>query len=154
MKRPTYKIISIQELKQVTNDIFLQYDEIQLVYLYGSYARGIQTEFSDIDIGVLLKEDFKEPPLYFAELSLKLERYFKHEINVDLRIINKGTPRFLFGLIKNSEILFVRDKTLMHEFELKIIYKYQDIKPMLDNYDRISILEVLANENWPEYYIE
>lgn len=147
MKRPTYKIISIQELKQVTNDIFLQYDEIQLVYLYGSYARGIQTEFSDIDIGVLLKEDFKEPPLYFAELSLKLERYFKHEINVDLRIINKGTPRFLFGLINNSEILFVRDKTLMYEFELKIIYKYQDIKPMLDKYDRNSILEVLANEN-------
>lgn len=147
MKRPIYKIISIQELKQVTNDIFTQHDEIQLAYLYGSYARGVQTEFSDIDIGVLLKEDFKEPPLYFAELSLKIEKYFKHEINVDLRFINRGTPRFLFGLIMNSKILFVRNKTLMYEFELKVIYKYQDIKPMLDIYDRISILEVLTNEN-------
>lgn len=147
MKRPTYKIISIQELKQVANEIFPQYDEIQIAYLYGSYARGVQTEFSDIDIGVLLKIDFKEPPLYFAELSLELEKYFKHKTNVDLRIINNGTPRFLFGLIMNSKILFVRDITLMHEYELKIISKYQDIKPMLDKYDRISIMEVLANEN-------
>jgi predicted nucleotidyltransferase len=147
MKRPIYKLISIQELKQVTNDIFAQKDEIQLAYLYGSYARGIQKEFSDIDIGVLLKEDFKEPPLYFAELSLKIEKYFKHEINVDLRIINNGTPRFLFGLITNSKILFVRNKTIMYEFELNVIYMYQDIKPMLDKYDRISILEVLTNEN-------
>lgn len=147
MKRPIYKIISIQELKQVTNDIFTQYDEIQLAYLYGSYARGVQTEYSDIDIGVLLKENFKEPSLYFAELSLKIEKCFKHEINVDLRVINKGTPRFLFGLLINSKILFVRNTTLMHEFELKVIYKYQDIKPMLDTYDRISILEVLSNEN-------
>ena len=147
MKRPIYKIISIQELKQVANDIFAQNDEIQLAYLYGSYARGIQKEFSDIDIGVLLKEDFKEPPLYFAELSLKIEKYFKHEINVDLRIINNGTPRFLFGLIMNSKILFVRNKTIMHEFELNVIYMYQDIKPMLDKYDRISILEALTNEN-------
>ncbi|TET00357.1 MAG: nucleotidyltransferase domain-containing protein [Promethearchaeota archaeon] len=147
MTRPTYKIISIQELKQVAIEIFPQYDEIQLAYLYGSYARGVQTEFSDIDIGVLLKRDFKEPPLYFAELSLELEKYFKHKTNVDLRILNKGTPRFLFGLIMNSKILFVRDKTLMHEYELKIISKYQDIKPMLDKYDRISIMEVLANEN-------
>ena len=147
MKRPTYKIISIQELKQVANKVFPHYDEIQLAYLYGSYAKGVQTEFSDVDVGVLLKEDFKEPPLYFAELSLELEKYFKHEINVDLRIINNGTPRYLFGLIMNSKILFVRDKTLMHEFELKIMYNYQDIKPMLDKYDRISILKVLANEN-------
>ncbi len=147
MKRPIYKIVSIQELKQAVNEIFPQYDEIQLTYLYGSYAKGVQTEFSDIDIGVLLKEDFKEPPLYFAELSLELEKYFKHEVNVDLRILNKRTPRFLFGLISNSKILFVRNKTLMHKFELKAMYSYQDIKPMLDNYDRITIMDILANEN-------
>ena len=42
MKRPIYKTISFQELKQGTNDVFEHYDEIQLAYLYGSYANALK----------------------------------------------------------------------------------------------------------------
>lgn len=147
MKRPIYKTISFQELKQGTNDVFEQYDEIQLAYLYGSYANATQTEFSDIDIGIVLTESFKESALYFAELSVKIEKSLNFQINIDLRILNEATPRFLFQVIKNNKILYCKNKTFMHEFELKVMYEYQDIKPMLDMYDKISVMEVFNDEN-------
>ncbi|MHA1292082.1 MAG: type VII toxin-antitoxin system MntA family adenylyltransferase antitoxin [Promethearchaeota archaeon] len=146
MKRPKYKIIKVKELERVVKELFKNHEEIQLAYLYGSYAKGVQTEFSDIDIGIIIKKDFKETPLYFAKLSLDIEKHFNYKINVDLRILNNAKPRFLFQIIKSSKVLFVRDKTFLYEFELKVLYQYQDIKPMLDMYDKISIMEILSDE--------
>jgi len=146
MKRPKYQVLVIKDLKRVIRDLFKNHEEIQLAYLYGSYAKGFQTEFSDIDIGIILKEDFKEPPLYFAELSSDIEKHFNYKINVDLRILNNATPRFLFQVIKNNKVLFVKNRTFMHEFELKVLFMYQEIKPMLDMYDKISIMEGLNDE--------
>ena len=99
MKRLKYSIIKIKDLKKVAQEFFKNYEEIQLAYLYGSYAKGNQTEFSDIDIGIIIDDKFKESPLYFAELSSDIEKRFNFKINVDLRILNKATPRFLFQVL-------------------------------------------------------
>ncbi len=147
MKRPKYKIISIKTLITVVNKIFKYYDEIQIAYLYGSYAKGTQTEFSDIDMGVILRRDFIAPALYFAKLSSKIEENLDCCIEIDLRILNEGSPRFLFQVIKYGKILYSINNTFRHEFELKVLYEYQDIKPMLDLYDKISVLEVLGGED-------
>lgn len=147
MKRPKFKIVSIENLKNTVIRELNEYEEIQLAYLYGSYAEGTQTEYSDIDIGIVLNGDFEEPPLYFAELSSTIEKEFDYKINVDLRILNYSTPRFLFKVIKNGIILYAKNRTLMYEFVLKVLYNYQEIKPMLDANDRITIMEVLDDGN-------
>lgn len=147
MKRAKYQIIQLEDLKRVIRDLFTKYEEIKLAYLYGSYAKGYQTEYSDIDIGVILDENFKEPALYFAELSSNIEKKFDYKINVDIRLLNNATPRFLFQVIKNSEILYIKNKSFMYEFEMKVLYMYQEIKPMLDMYDKISIMKVLNDES-------
>ena len=147
MKRLKYSIIKIKDLKKVAQELFKNYEEIQLAYLYGSYAKGNQTEFSDIDIGIIIDDKFKESPLYFAELSSKIEKRFNYKINIDLRILNDATPRFLFQVINKSILLFYRNITFMHEFELKVLSMYQEIKPMLDMYDKIYIMEALNDEH-------
>ena len=139
-------MVQVKELERVIEALFKNYEEIQIAYLYGSYAKGTQTEYSDIDIGIILKEDFKPPHLYFADLSLKIESHFNYKINVDLRIINNATPRFLFHVIKNGRIIFQKNRTITHEFELKVLSMYQEIKPMLDMYDEISIKEGLEHD--------
>ena len=143
MKRPKYKVIQVEELVRVVKEICKNHKEIQLAYLYGSYARGNQTEFSDLDIGVVLERKFKEKPLYFASIASQIEKEFNYLINIDLRVLNYATPRFLFQVIKNCKVLYARNETFMHEFELIVLYQYQDIKPMLDMYDRMNITEVL-----------
>ena len=149
MKRPKYKIIQIEDLKKVVGDLFKNYEEIQIAYIYGSYAKGNPTIFSDIDIGIITNEKFKESSLYFADLSSNIEKQFNYKIKVDLRILNNAKPRFMFQVLNNSILLFFRNRSFMHEFELKVMSMYQEIKPMLDMYDKIYIMEALTDEHKP-----
>jgi predicted nucleotidyltransferase len=146
MKRPKYDVIPIEKLKSVVEDLFSQYDQIQIAYLYGSYAKGNQTEFSDIDIGIVLEREFKETSLYFAKLASKIEKTFNYKINIDLVILNNATPRFLYQVIKNRKVFYFKDETFKDEFELKVLNSYFDIKPLLDKFDNIYVKEVLGDE--------
>jgi len=147
MKRPQYDVISIKELKQKGKQIFQNRSEINLVYLFGSYAQGYQTKFSDIDLGIVLEENFKEPSLYFAQLSYEIEKLFNYRISVDVRILNKRSPRFLFQVIKYGKILYCKNSNLKDEFELKVITHYLDIKPLLNHFDNLFLREVYGDES-------
>lgn len=147
MEHLKHKIISIESLSEIAVNIFRQHEEIVLAYLYGSYALRSQTQFSDIDIGLVLKEDFKVPLLYFAQISSKIEKQFDYSIEIDIRILNNSTPRFLFQVVKNGIVIYSKDDNIRDEYLLKVIHEYLDIKPMLDLFDNIAIKEALKNES-------
>jgi len=71
---------------------------------------------------------------------------FKYKIEIDLRILNDSTPRFLNQVIKYGKLIFSKNESIQYEFELKVFRQYLDIKPMLDMFDRISIKKVLEDE--------
>lgn len=143
MDRPKYEIIDEEEIIQTIEKLCKEHEEIQLVYLYGSYAQGYQTEYSDIDIGVILDKNFEKKGLYSIELGIEIEKLLEKKVYIDLRILNNATPRFLFNVLKNGKNIFARSQRFFHEFEIRVLYDYQDIKPMLDYYDKLSISEVL-----------
>ncbi|TET61740.1 MAG: nucleotidyltransferase domain-containing protein [Promethearchaeota archaeon] len=145
MERVKYKIISIDELERTIANISKNHDEILLCYLYGSYVSGNKTEFSDIDIGILLDNAFKKHYLYQVELSLEIEKEFDNKIEIDLCILNEATPRFLYNVIKSGHNIYSKEKKIQYEYEIRILYYYLDIKPMLDMYDKITIMEALKN---------
>ena len=147
MKIPKYKQISIKELKKAVIKLLSNRNEIQVVYLYGSQVSKNNSEFSDIDIGIVLNGDFNPPPLYSAELSVLIEKYFDFKINVDLKILNDATPRFLFEILKNCIILYCKDETFKDGFEIRALSQYQEIKPLLDKYDKLFIERSLNEEN-------
>ncbi|HJA64733.1 nucleotidyltransferase [Lachnoclostridium sp. An169] len=45
----THGILSIQKIKDVCNDTFPAFD-VEYCYLFGSYAKGNATEYSDVDL--------------------------------------------------------------------------------------------------------
>ena len=145
MGREKHKIVSIAELERTINKVFSNRDEILLCYLYGSYIFGNRSEFSDIDIGILLDKTFKKPYLYQVDLSLEIEKEFGNKIEIDLCILNDATPRFLYNIIKNGRIIHSKDEMLQYEFEIKILYDYLEIKPLLDMYDKMTIMEVFKD---------
>ena len=55
----------------IINTILTYYPDLVGVYLYGSYARGTETEESDIDICILMPED-KDVSRYDFILNRKL----------------------------------------------------------------------------------
>ena len=145
MKREEFKIISTKELVRIVNKVLSNHHEVILSYLFGSYVLGNKNEFSDIDIGILLDREFKRPHLYQVDLSLEIEKEFDNKIEIDLCILNNATPRFLYNVIKNGYIVYSKDDTIQHEFEIRILYEYLDIKPILDMHDNLTIMDVLED---------
>jgi len=145
MEREKYKIVSIAELERTINNVFNNRDEILMCYLYGSYVLGNRSEFSDIDIGILLDRTFKKHYLYQVDLSLEIEKEFGSKIEIDLCILNDATPRFLYNIIKSGRIIHSKDETFQHEFEIRVLYDYLEIKPLLDIYDKMTIMDVLKD---------
>ena len=50
----TNKIYTIDEIKQLSNQVFRQYPMIKEAYLFGSYARKEADEQSDLDFIIVL----------------------------------------------------------------------------------------------------
>ena len=145
MERERHRIISIAKLESIINIMFNNRDEILLCYLYGSYVSGNRSKYSDIDLGILLDSTFKKHYLYKVDLSLEIEKEFGNKIEVDLNILNDATPRFLYNIMKNGRNIYSKDETIQHEFEIRVLYDYLDIKPLLDMYDKMTIMDVLKD---------
>ena len=60
MEPERHRIISITELESIINIVFNNRDEVLLCYLYGSYVSSNKSEYSDIDLGILLDVTFKK----------------------------------------------------------------------------------------------
>ncbi|GAG89208.1 unnamed protein product, partial [marine sediment metagenome] len=52
---------------------------------------------------------------------------------------------FLYNVIKGGQNIYSKEKKIQYEYEIRILYYYLDIKPMLDMYDKITIMEALKN---------
>ena len=145
MDRVKHEIISLDELERTINNIFKKHNEILLCYLYGSYISDRKTRYSDIDIGIFLDKAFKKSYLYQVELSLEIEKEFNNKVEIDLSILNEATPRFLYNVIKSGRNIYKKEEKIQHEFEIRILYSYLDVKPMLDMHDKITVMEALKN---------
>lgn len=84
-----FGIYTIKEIKQITFEI-LKDTNISYVYLFGSYAKGIPTESSDIDL--LISDEIKG--LEFVDLVDEFNKRFNK--NIDLIRISDLKNNFMF----------------------------------------------------------
>ena len=71
---------------------------ILVAYLFGSYARGVETLQSDADIAVLLSEVPEKHLEYYLHLERKLAEAL--EKDVDLVFLNDAPPLLKYQVIK------------------------------------------------------
>jgi len=90
-----------------------------------------------VDIGLLVEKDFKLPSLYEARIAGELERKLGKRINFDVRILNERPVRFLFTVLKSSELICSRDGRKRIEFESVVMRKHLDLKPHHELYERM-----------------
>jgi len=83
------------KLKEEIKKVLKGHEEILVSYLYGSTVRGDNAKTSDIDIGLLLKEEFKEDALYPARIAGEIKRKCNLNQEVDIRILNYRPARCL-----------------------------------------------------------
>ncbi|MCB2360175.1 type VII toxin-antitoxin system MntA family adenylyltransferase antitoxin [Clostridium estertheticum] len=109
---------------------------IKMVLLYGSQAMGNSNEKSDVDLGLLLKDDSYD----FEDIIKDLMKVFNGDI-IDVAILNHGDPVLKFEIISNYKILFCEEDEIFLEFYLNTVKQYNDTK-------KFRILEKVYLENF------
>lgn len=120
-----------QEIKSIT-EVLKRHKKILTAYLYGSAAKGLRAR--DIDIGLLLDEKFTPNALYTARIAREIEEKTPLK-NVDIRILNRHSLRFLNQVLKYGYVLFSRDDKARLSFETGVTDRYIDFKPFYQEYD-------------------
>jgi len=110
--------------------------DISAFYSFGSLINNRLSPLSDLDFGILLSDELNREERFDKHLDLiaGFNSVFKTD-EIDLIIMNDAPPRFNYNIIKTGELLFVRDKARVAEFQEYAIKEYLDFKYYKDEFD-------------------
>ncbi len=107
------------------NNLFSQYKEIKLVYLFGSQAKKKTSPLSDYDFAVYLDKStsINGKKDILLELNFKLSLMLKTN-NIDVVILNKSlSPLLQFNIVKDGILIYEKDPyRLLVESEILSYY--------------------------------
>jgi len=125
MKKHKHSLKSDQKNKLVAAiSSYLEdnFEEIVAAYLYGSLAANLP--FSDIDLGVLTKNNLDQALKFELDLENRLEKIVKY--SVDVRVLNGAPLSFCQNVIRHRKVILDRDPNLRADFEGQILKQYFD----------------------------
>lgn len=107
--------------------------ELLAAYLYGSTARAEHTEASDIDLGLLYRE---EPPRTLASPPRRLEGRLELALRrtVQVVVMNSAPPDLVRRVLRDGILCLDRDRSARIRFEVKAQNEYFDLLPYLRRY--------------------
>ncbi len=107
-----------------------KYDEIVLAYVFGSFVQS--DNFSDIDLGILIKE----MQATSLNIELKLEVALEDIVHypVDVRILNHAPLSFCQNVIRHGRVVLEKDANLRADFTGNILKQYFDFAPFRRRY--------------------
>lgn len=116
-----------KESKIKLQDIFKQYKEIKVAFLFGSYADDKENKLSDLDLGILLENNYNRD----IKLDI-LSKLTKNKFcNVDLVIINHASLLTRFEIVKHNKVIYKREDFDYPEYFSLTIRKFLDFRPCL-----------------------
>lgn len=118
--------------------------EIDVVYLFGSRARGDSTQESDWDFAVLLSKDFKDPYDLVRLIDIIARDLGVSDEQINLVILNDAELELTYAVISEGLIVFERDVERRVDFEVLTLESYMDFKPVLDQMRR-SLIEAYTH---------
>ena len=124
-------------MERLARVLSVQGDAVAAAYLFGSVARGTATATSDVDVGVLFRDD---PPATLAGLHLDLEAELERAVGapVQLVVLNRAPCDLVHRVLRDGILVLDRDPSRRIRFEVRARNEYFDLKPYLDRYRRVS----------------
>ncbi|PMP68649.1 MAG: hypothetical protein C0189_00775 [Caldisericum exile] len=117
------------EIKKV-EEFLSSKDFIVFALFFGSFARGLANDISDVDIGIYVERDISilEYGNFVSQLqSLTGKRR-------DLIILNnpyEKNPRFAYQIISQGKVFFTKSENLWADYGRKVFLYYFDAESML-----------------------
>lgn len=126
-------MMSLKALSEKLKEYFVERDEIRLVYIFGSVAKGCTNKLSDIDIAVFISESSTKdyPYGYRAQIIADLMKILKTN-NVDLVVLNRASPFLRFQVLRYGKPIFCRSELNRVKFQVRTFNEYNDTKRLID----------------------
>ncbi len=121
----------VKDIRNVAGRVFANRPEVSVAYIFGSFLKS--KIFKDIDIGLLLEENFQPDALYEAQLAGQFEKELGESF--DIRILNDRPLRFLFYILRDAKLVYVRDEQQRIRFEQRVLIQYMDFKTYHDLFE-------------------
>ena len=107
------------------------------VVVFGSTARGEDTERSDLDVCVILMpERLIQGPGKVSERRVDYLTLF----DLDIQIFQQLPLYVRVRVLKDGHVMFTRDEDMLYQLALRTIQEFEDFKPVYHEY-----LEHVAN---------
>jgi len=126
-------------------EYFKHRDDVVLAYLFGSRAKGRETEGrSDYDIAVYFKSmegvfEYEEfPREYEQEAKMWTDLSSIAKTDVDLVVLNRASPNIVFSAINGTIVLVERDRNVYIELLLRSSCDAADFRSFITDYIKIA----------------
>ena len=105
------------EITDIMQSYFERRNEVAAVYLFGSYAKGKNRKYSDIDLGVLLKHKYacneeELHKLYLIDVAALLRK------DIHLVFMNSAGEGILFQIFKYGKCIVNNDPGVLTRFKM------------------------------------
>ena len=107
---------------------------LELIYLHGAHARGVQTPLSDLDIAVLLVKEKARDRHCYSELLERLQSISGRD-DVDLVILNTAGPIIKDRVVRYGRLVYARTEKERILFEASAIKEAIDFRYFSSTYD-------------------
>ncbi len=118
---------------------------VLFAYLYGGCAKKVVHPFSDVDIGIYIKE-FSEGKQLALELgvSLEFDEVFAGKAQSDLRVINGLPLPFLGQIVTEGVLVYCIDDRARIDFETSVRMVYFDFLPVIKMHQKAYLDRVIS----------
>ncbi|MBM4319760.1 MAG: nucleotidyltransferase domain-containing protein [Deltaproteobacteria bacterium] len=124
-------------LQRAAQEILARYDGIVAAYLYGSAAR--REAAADLDIGLVLARPCTDP-FWLIQVRAELEEAGRPlPLEIDLRCLNGGGPRFLMEVVRDGRLLYERDRAARLRFLAGAMSQWLDFRPCWERLRRVLL---------------
>jgi len=115
---------NLNKIKSVVDE--LKREEVQAIYLFGSYAKGNARPSSDIDICVITEKKIPK--------SAKEEIMSNSSKNIDISLFWDLPQTIRFRVFREGGLLYAKDELSLQRLKVATLKSYLDIQPMIKRY--------------------
>jgi len=120
------------ECAQKLAAVAARFPEVDVLYLFGSRAKGSARAGSDVDLAVLLGEQTDRERYFDLKRRLAAEFSAVAGDSVDVLILNETPLHVTYEAVAPRMILYEHDAAHWVEFEVQAVSRYFDFRPLLE----------------------
>jgi len=131
-------VLSLEEIKKVIIEVCEKEDCVYAL-LFGSMARGMTKEYSDIDMAIKFKKDddyLNKILKIMSNLSIKLN------IDVDVIALNIADTIIKYEIYSNGVLIFCRDYNEYMDDYINAIDEYLDFEHVFNKFYEKIVKEI------------